>query len=228
MNVKIIQDRLASYHCQSEIEETQGLREITQELILAALGRGDLFKFAAFQGGTCLRIFHGLNRFSEDLDFILKTQDRAFEWKPYLQTIGDELSAYGYQIEIVDQKNMETAVRKAFIKDDAIGKILNLRFIGKSGLARKIRIRLEIDTNPPSGGNYELKYLDFPFVSSVVVQDIPTLFAGKIHALLCRDYTKGRDWYDFLWYTARKASINYMHLTEAMKQRGPWAGQAIL
>jgi predicted nucleotidyltransferase component of viral defense system len=227
MNVKIIQDRLASYHCQSEIEETQALREITQELILAALSRCDLFKHAALQGGTCLRIFYGLNRFSEDLDFMLKKPDPAFEWKAYLRTIGDELSAYGYQIEIANQPNAETAVRKAFIKDDAIGKTLNLRFTGNSGLARKIRIRLEIDTNPPSGGNYELKYLDFPFVSSVVVQDIPTLFAGKIHALLCRDYIKGRDWYDFLWYTARKTPINYLLLTEAIEQMGPWKGQAI-
>ena len=92
---------------------------------------------------------------------------------------------------------------------------------------RKIRIKLEIDTNPPDGSNYEIKYLDFPFVSSVTIQDLPSLFAGKIHALLCREYTKGRDWYDFIWYAGRGVDINYQFLASALKQQGPWQGQEL-
>lgn len=227
MSLKIIRDRLSTYGCKSEIEEEQAIREITQELVLAALGRTDFFKEAAFQGGTALRILYGLDRFSEDLDFVLKKSSPGFAWKEYLQTLTEELSAYGYQIEIQDRSAVDSAVKKAFIKDDAIGKVLNLQYAGKSGVLGKIRIKLEVDINPPDGSEYEIKYLDFPFVSSVVVQTLPSLFAGKIHALLCRDYLKGRDWYDFLWYTARRTKINYRLLSSALSQVGPWKNQGI-
>lgn len=96
MSLKIIRDRLSTYGCKSEIEEEQAIREITQELVLAALGRTDFFKEAAFQGGTALRILYGLDRFSEDLDFVLKKSSPGFAWKGYLQTLTEELSAYGY------------------------------------------------------------------------------------------------------------------------------------
>lgn len=227
MSIKLIQDRLDSYHCKSEIEEEQAIREITQEVTLAALGRTDFFKQAAFQGGTCLRIFYGLNRFSEDLDFILKGPNPDFELKPHLLTMTDELTAYGYQIEIADRSRTDVTVRKAFLKDDSIGKVLQLNYAGRTGPRRKIRIKFEVDTNPPSGSEFEIKYLDFPFVSSVVAQDKPSLFAGKVHALLCRDYIKGRDWYDFLWYTSQGIEINYTFLESALKQMGPWKDQDI-
>ncbi|MCD4831196.1 MAG: nucleotidyl transferase AbiEii/AbiGii toxin family protein [Anaerohalosphaeraceae bacterium] len=102
--------------------------------------------------------------------------------------------------------------------------MLQLDHIGKTGLFRKIRIKFEVDTNPLSGSKNEIKYLDFPFVSSVTVQDKPSLFAGKLHALLCREYIKGRDWYDFLWYTGQGIKINYSFLGLALKQQGPWKG----
>lgn len=222
MSIKLIQSRLDSYKCKSEIEEEQAIREITQEVALAALGRTDFFKHAVFHGGTCLRIFYGLNRFSEDLDFILKEPNRDFELKPHLKVLTDELAAYGYNIEIVDRSKIDVSVQKAFIKDDSIGKVLQFNHSGQSGPLRKIRIKLEVDTNPPSGSNYEIKFLDFPFVSSVIVHDKPSLFAGKIHALLCREYIKGRDWYDFLWYTSQKANINNSFLALSLKQIGPW------
>jgi len=229
MSVTIIRDRLATYGCKSGIEEEQAIREITQELALAALGRTDFFKEAAFQGGTALRILYGLGRFSEDLDFALKRSDPGFAWKVYLQTMSEELSAYGYKIDIQDRATADSAVKKAFIKDDAIGKILNFQYAGKSGVLGKIRIKLEVDINPPDGSEYEIKYLDFPFVSSVVVETLPSLFAGKIHALLCRDYLKGRDWYDFLWYTSRRTPINFRQLSSALSQAGPWKnrGQSV-
>ena len=222
MSVKLIQDRLDSYHCTSSLDQEHAVREITQEVALAALGRTEFFKHAVFQGGTCLRILYGLNRFSEDLDFLLKTPNRDFELRPYLQAVCDELKAYGYDMEIVDRSNAEIAVRKAFLKDDSLGKLLQLRYTDKSGPPRKIRVKFEVDTNPPLGSGVEIKYVDFPFVSSVVVQDRPSLFAGKLHALLCREYTKGRDWYDFLWYTSQEVGINYAFLSSALKQQGPW------
>ncbi len=227
MSIKLIQNRLNSYNCTSQIEEEQAIRQITQEVALAALGRTDFFKHAVFQGGTCLRIFYGLNRFSEDMDFILKEPQKNFNLKPHLQALTDELAAYGYNIDIVDRSKTDVTVKKAFIKDDSIGKVLKLNHANQSGPLSKIRIKFEIDTNPPSGSDNEVKYLDFPFVSSVIVQDKPSLFAGKTHALLCREYIKGRDWYDFLWYTSEKISINYRFLESALKQIGPWQGKDI-
>ena len=227
MSIKLIQDRLNSYNCKSELEEEHAIREITQEVALAALSRTDFFKYGIFQGGTCLRIFYGLNRFSEDFDFILKEPNRNFKLQPHLQSLSEELEAYGYKVDITDRSKTDIAVRKAFIKDDSIGKVLQLNHAGKKGLFRKIRIKLEVDTNPPSGSETEIKYLDFPFVSSVTVQNKPSLFAGKVHALLCREYIKGRDWYDFLWYTSQGIKINYRFLASALKQQGPWKGQDI-
>ena len=225
MSVKLIQDRLDSHNCRSTIEEEQALREITQEIALAALGRTDFFRKAAFQGGTCLRIFHGLNRFSEDLDFALQSSGSQFAIKPYLDALAKELAAYGYDLEIEDRSKLDQAVRMAFLKDDSLGNLLQLSYRPASGPSRKLRIKLEVDTNPPAGGSFETKYLDFPFPSSVCAFDLPSLFAGKLHALFCREYLKGRDWYDFVWYTARKTPINYKLLTAALNQIGPWQSQ---
>jgi predicted nucleotidyltransferase component of viral defense system len=222
MSIKLIQDKLDSYNCKSNIEEEHAIREITQEVALAALGRTEFFTHALFQGGTCLRIFYGLNRFSEDMDFILKETNRDFQLQPHLQAVSDELKAYGYDIEIVDRSKAGVAVRKAFLKDDSLGKVLQLQYADKSGPARNIRVKLEVDINPPSGSGMEIKYVDFPFVSSVTVQDKPSLFAGKLHALLCREYVKGRDWYEFLWYTSQNVGVNYAFLSSALAQQGPW------
>jgi len=224
MSVQAVQQRLRSYNCQTEIEEQQAIREITQEVALAALGRGDFFKYALLQGGTCLRIFYGLNRFSEAMDFVLRQPDPNFQLKDHLQRVADELAAYGYQIEITDRSRADTAVRKAFLKESSLGKLIELRHANQVGPLAKIRIKVEVDTNPPAGGGAELLYLDFPFVSAVAAQDRPSLFAGKLHALLCREYVKGRDWYDFIWYTSQGTRVNYAFLTSGINQLGPWQG----
>ncbi len=227
MSVQMIQKRLQSYDCKSELEEQQAIREITQEVVLAALGRGDFFKHALFQGGTCLRIFYGLNRFSEDLDFILLEPDSHFELQDHLRHLFDELAAFGYEIEITDRSKADVAVKKAFLKDNSLGKVINLHHCNQTGPMPKIRIKLEVDTHPPAGSGKSLEYLDFPFVSAVAVQDKPSLFAGKIHGLLCREYLKGRDWYDFIWYTSYGIGINYTFLSSAMNQHGPWKEQQL-
>jgi len=137
------------------------------------------------------------------------------------------LKAYGYDIEITDRSRADIAVRKVFLKDDSLGKVLQLQYADRSGPPKKIRIKLEVDANPPSESGMEIKYVDFPFVSSVTVQDKPSLFAGKVHALLCREYVKGRDWYDFLWYTSQNIGINYEFFSSALRQQGPWQGARI-
>jgi len=226
MSVRMIQDRLADYRCRSALEEELALREITQEVVLAALGRTDFFVRTAFQGGTCLRIFHGLPRFSEDLDFALDAPDAAFQLAPYLAAVSAELAAYGYELEI-DNRDRGGPVQTGFLKDDSLGRLLRLAYRPTAGPLRKIRIKLEVDTHPPSGARYDMPVLDFPFASAVRVFDLPSLLAGKIHALLCREYTKGRDWFDFIWYAARQTTINHRLLTSALGQLGPWAGQGV-
>jgi predicted nucleotidyltransferase component of viral defense system len=212
MSVKMIQDRLDGYGCQSTLEEEQALREITQEIV---------------QGGTCLRIFHGLNRFSEDLDFALQTSDATFILRQYLEVLGKELSAYGYELEMEDRSQAGQAVRLAFLKDDSLGNLLRLNYKPTAGPLRKLRVKLEVDVNPPAGAMFETRYLDFPFPSAVCVFDFPSLFAGKLHALLCREYLKGRDWYDFIWYTARATPVNYTLLQAALRQMGLWKDRDI-
>lgn len=224
MSVGLIQERLAAYGCTSTVEEDRAVREITQEVVLAALARTDFFRHAAFQGGTCLRILHGLTRFSEDLDFALQAPDPEFRLEPYLPIIRNEMAAYGYDIEFVDRSRVDQAVRTAFLKDDSLGDLLQMRYRSTTGPARMIRIKLEVDTKPPAGGRFETRYLDFPFPQATVAHDPPSLFAGKLHAVLCRRYLKGRDWFDFIWYTARRTPVNYQLLGSALAQTGPWAG----
>lgn len=227
MSVGIVQERLESYNCRSSLEEEQALREITQEIVLAALGRTDFFQQAGFHGGTCLRIFHSLNRFSEDLDFALCKADHTFALTPYLKSMQRELTAYGYALEVDDRSKADQVVRKAFLKDDSVGKLLRLHYALKTGPLRKLRIKVEVDTRPPTGAGYTMPILDYPFPSAIRCFDLASLFAGKVHALLCRNYLKGRDWYDFIWYTARKTPINHALLSAALDQTGPWKAQQI-
>jgi hypothetical protein len=163
MSVKMIQDRLDGYGCRSTLEEEQALREITQEIVLAALGRTDFFQKTGFQGGTCLRIFHGVNRFSEDLDFALQNPDASFVLQSYLEGLAKELTAYGYGLEMADRSKLDQAVRMAFVKDDSLGNLLRLNYKPNTGPLRKLRIKVEVDTNPPAGASFETKYLDFRF-----------------------------------------------------------------
>lgn len=227
MSVSLVQGRLSTYQCASAMEEEQALREITQEIALAALSRSDFFEKVAFQGGTSLRIFHGLNRFSEDMDFALDKPDASFALTSYLDRVHAELSAFGYAIEIEDRSKTGATVRQAFLKDDSLGKVLRLDYRPRNGPLRKLRIKLEVDTNPPAGATYGLPVIDFPFAAAVRVFDLPSLFAGKIHALLCRGYLKGRDWYDFIWYTSRRSPVNVDLLSNALHQVGPWSGMGL-
>jgi len=223
MSIKIIQERLDSYEAKSFQEEEMALREITQEVVLHAFYNTDFYKIAAFQGGTCLRILYSLNRFSEDLDFALTKPDMDFNFRNYQDLLKQELEAFGYDIEIIEKKDTDSTIKNIFMKEDSIGKILNIQFQKSDGRSKSIKIKLEIDTNPPIGAVVENKYHDFPLNFSITTYELSSLFAGKIHALLTRTYTKGRDWYDFIWYTDRKTQINFPFLKNTLIQVGPWS-----
>lgn len=221
---EIIQQRLDSFSPTNAREEEHVLKEIIQEVALYALWRADFFKVAAFQGGTSLRILHGLQRFSEDLDFILITPSLEFDWSKYLQQLLTVFEEYGIRSEVLPQGRVDKAVRTAVIKDNSVVNQLNLSFFnGQPG--HKLRIKLEIDINPPMGSGFEYTYLDFPTDYEVCHQDLNSNLALKIHALLCRGYLKGRDWYDFNWYMRQRKSPNLELLKNALVQAGPWAGQ---
>jgi predicted nucleotidyltransferase component of viral defense system len=227
MSAKIIQERLDGYNAQSIQEEEMALREITQEVALLTLYNLDFYKLAAFHGGTCLRVFYSLNRFSEDLDFALIQPDPDFSFKLYQEHLKREFEAFGYETRIIERKDLNHSVKSIFLKEDSIGKFLNLQFQKTDGRSKSIKIKLEIDTNPPSGAEFENKYCDFPLNFAVTAHRISSLFAGKIQALLSRTYTKGRDWYDFLWYAGRKTAINYDFVKNGLCQSGPWSCQKI-
>lgn len=225
MSVELIRQRILAYHPKTIIEENNAHKEIAQEIALLALSRSNFFKMAAFQGGTALRILYGLQRFSEDLDFVLLEPNKNFDWEIFLKGMADEFSNYGYTLSVTNKSQLGN-IKSEFIKIDSIGGILNLKDIKTNKTI--IRIKLEIDTNPPFGSEYEINYLDFPLAFSVRTQDLPSLFASKSHALLCREYIKGRDWFDFIWYVSRKTKINFKLLTSAIDQQGLWKGQNIV
>lgn len=224
--IDLIQKRLSSYHSSGPVEEENALKEILQEIILFALWQADFFEVAAFQGGTSLRTLHGLSRFSEDIDFILLESDPSFSWKPYLAKLTETCEEFGVSPEALDKNQMDRNVRTAIIKDDSIANQLNLSFMNNPG-GRKLKIKLEIDCNPPAGSGFEYTYLDFPVDFEVCHQDLSSNFALKIHALLCRRYLKGRDWYDFSWYISQGVTPNLVLLKNALEQFGPWQGEVL-
>ena len=221
--IDLIRRRLESYGATDALREEQALKEILQELVLYGLWRADFFAVAAFQGGTSLRILHGLPRFSEDLDFILLAPDPDFVWSPYLGELQSNLAEFGLRCELLDRSRMDRTVRQALLKDNSISRQLNLSFY-RGDIGRKLKVKLEIDTRPPEGSGFDYRYLDFPLDFEVCHQDLSSNFALKIHALLCRSYLKGRDWYDFNWYVKQDILPNLPHLAAALRQTGPWTG----
>lgn len=224
--IELIQERLASYNAANQLEEEYAVKEILQDVALYGLWRTGFFDIAAFQGGTCLRIVHGMSRFSEDLDFILKQPDPDFSWPVYLQGMVQCFEEFGLKSEILDKSRMDQRIKKAQIKDNSICHQLDLSFF-RENPARKQTIKLEIDVDPPENSGFAYRYLDFPLDFEVCHQDLNSNFSLKIHALLCRPYVKGRDWYDFNWYVKQRVKPNLAHLQAALLQWGPWAGQEI-
>lgn len=224
--IELIQRRLDSYKATGPVEEEQATREILQEVALYALWRAGFFEVAAFQGGTSLRILRGLPRFSEALEFILKEPDPDFDWNTYLEKMLGGLQEFGLQSEALDKSRMDQRVKKALLKDNSVSNQLDLAFY-RGHKDKKLTIKLDIDVNPPEGSGYDYSYLDFPLDFEVCHQDLSSNFSLKIHALLCRPWLKGRDWYDFNWYVKQGVQPNFTHLQGALYQYGPWEGQTL-
>lgn len=225
-----LQQLMGRYAPRTRADYESALREIVQELALLGLWRSKFYEHAAFYGGTALRIFHGLRRFSEDLDFSLLKPDATFDPHPYLRAVEEELTAFGFSVEVEwRQKTVESAIESAFIKGETS---VNLLRIGAppslaGGLPRSqlVRVKIEIDTDPPPGAAFEVRTLLVPIPFQVKLYSPPDLFAGKVHAVLCRKWknrVKGRDYYDFVWYVGNGTPCHLAHLEARMRQTGHW------
>ncbi|MBC8207019.1 MAG: nucleotidyl transferase AbiEii/AbiGii toxin family protein [Kiritimatiellales bacterium] len=225
-----IQSMLEPYQCKNTGDYENALREIFQELALLGLWRGKFFEHAAFYGGTALRILHGLDRFSEDIDFSLLRPNPEFNLAPYCRFIENELNAWGFPVAMqVKAKTADSAIESAFLKADTITQMLIIE-APEEVQARVqhnqiLRIKLEVDTNPPAGFQTESRYLLQPIPFPVRTYTLPSLFAGKMHALLFRNWgnrVKGRDWFDLVWYISRGIPLDLPHLEARMRQTGHW------
>ena len=225
----MIKEWIGEYKPQNTDQAKAALREIMQEVALAGLQRSGFFEKAAFYGGTALRIFHGLDRFSEDLDFSLLHSDPDFSFEPHFESIITEFGAIGMKVSIQEKKKTnQTNIDSAFLKSETVWKELILDSIipqAGIGTAVNIKIKLEVDREPPPGFETEEKLLLRPFSFYVKCFTLPNLFAGKLHALLFRKWgnrVKGRDWYDFEWYIKKGVPLNLQHFLLRAQDSGDW------
>ena len=216
MKNEIYDSMLSRYDLATEQNKRNAIFEINQQVILAGLYNGGFFESAAFYGGTCLRIFHGLQRFSEDMDFSLLTQDEAFDFSKYFQSIVDAFALVGREVEIKKKdKTKFGKVESEFLKDNT--DVYDVMFQTE----KSIKIKIEVDKCPPLKFKTEQKLLLQPHSFMTRCFTLPDLFAGKMHALVYRAWknrVKGRDWYDFEWYVRHNVPLDFMHLAERCKQ----------
>ncbi|MFA4873825.1 MAG: nucleotidyl transferase AbiEii/AbiGii toxin family protein [bacterium] len=223
-----ITQMLARYECRRVEDAVRALREILQEVALLGLWRSKFFEKAAFYGGTALRIFHGLDRFSEDLDFSLLKPMPDFNLGAYEEALRAEVRSFGFDIEVVQkEKTSATAIQSAFLKADTLKHLLvitpKVGGIEMIPRGQQVKVKLEVDTNPPPGFATEAKFALHPIPFSVKTYALPDLFAGKMHAILCRKWksrVKGRDWYDLVWFAANHPKLHLAHLEQRMRQSG--------
>lgn len=207
---------LSRYDLSTKQQKQNAIFEVNQQIILAGLYAGGFFDVAAFYGGTCLRIFHGLQRFSEDMYFSLLAHDKEFDFSKYFQPIIDTFTLVGREVEI-KKKDKQTfgKVESAFLKDNT--DVYDITFQTE----KSIKIKIEVDTFPPLKFTTEQKLLIQPHSFMTRCFTLPDLFAGKMHALVYRGWKnriKGRDWYDFEWYVRNNVALNFTHLAERCKQ----------
>ena len=216
MKNEIFDNMLSRYELTTEQQKRNAIFEVNQQIILAGLYAGGFFESAAFYGGTCLRIFHGLQRFSEDMDFSLLAPDENFDFSKYFQPIVDAFALVGREVEITKKdKKSFGKVESAFLKDNT--DVYDVTFQTE----KSIKIKIEVDTCPPLNFTTEQKLLLQPHSFMTCCFTLPDLFAGKMHALVYRAWknrVKGRDWYDFEWYVRNGVALDFAHLAERCKQ----------
>lgn len=216
--MNVFDQMMSRYEINTNNDYTNALHEVMQQITLAGLYHSGFFDKAAFYGGTCLRIFHGVERFSEDLDFSLLQPDKTFTLENYFDPIINEFKALGRDVAInLKIKKNQSTVESAFLKDDTA--IFNLQFKSE----HTIKIKIEVDINPPLGFATESKLLLLPSSFMTRCYTLSDLYAGKMHALLFRSWknrVKGRDWYDFEWYVRNNVALDFKHLCKRTYQFG--------
>lgn len=223
---QVLSQMLSKYQINNIEDKKNAIKEIVQEIVLCGLSRGGFFKEAAFYGGTALRIFYGLDRFSEDLDFSLITQNPDFDLTKYFQYIENETKSLGLNFNVTEKiKSVDSNIKSAFLKGNTKEHILSFyedsedsKFINKE---ETIRIKFEVDINPPTRATYETKFGLLPSPYQVRLYDLQSLFAGKIHACLCRNWksrVKGRDFYDYIFFLSIGAKVNLENLKAKLVQ----------
>jgi predicted nucleotidyltransferase component of viral defense system len=231
-----VRQMLASYEIRALGDSLRALREIMQEIALLGLWRSKFFEKSAFCGGTALRVLFGVDRFSEDLDFSLLKKNEIFDLDDYTAALRRELASFGFVVNVVTRTRLpEKAIQSAFLKADTRTEMITVEF--ERGLVQQVprnqmlKIKLEVDTDPPPGFSTEMRYLLRPVPFAVRTFSLPDLFAGKMHAVLCREWKsriKGRDWYDFVWFAAHHPELHLLHLEQRMRQTGHWTEPAPL
>ncbi len=222
----VIEQMLAQYTTHSLEDKKNALKEVVQEVALCGLSRAGFFKHAAFYGGTALRIFYGLDRFSEDLDFSLMIANNDFSLQPYFTGLEKEFASLGLQFQVEEkQKTVDSQIKSAFLKGNTKEHILSVYHLTDTPIPANemIKVKFEIDINPPSFANFEMKYRLLPTPYQVKLYDMPSLFAGKIHAVICRSWknrVKGRDLYDYVFYLSQKTPVNLAHLRARLEETG--------
>ncbi|WP_297329475.1 nucleotidyl transferase AbiEii/AbiGii toxin family protein [uncultured Bacteroides sp.] len=214
--MNIFDQMLSRYQIVTDNDLQNATYEVMQEITLAGLYRGGFFDKAAFYGGTCLRIFHSLERFSEDLDFSLVANNESFYLEDYFPAIIEEFKAAGQQVVITRKdKKVFSNIESAFLKNDT--QTYDVALPNQ----KSIKIKIEVDVNPPLGFSTEQKLLLYPFSFMTRCFTLPDLYAGKMHALVFRAWKnriKGRDWYDFEWYVKKGIALDFNHLQERIRQ----------
>ena len=223
---KLIEAMLSKYENKTSTDKKNSLKEVLQEVILCGLSRAGFFERAAFYGGTALRIFYGLDRFSEDLDFSLKTPDPSFNLTEYFPVLEKEVNSLGLNFKAEEKvKSVQSNIKSAFLKGNTKEHLLSVyadtAIADSVSSGELIKIKFEVDTTPPDYATFETKYKLLPFPYEAELYDLPSLFAGKIHAVICRGWknrVKGRDLYDYVFFLTRGASVNLRHLKARLVQ----------
>ncbi|MBI3987458.1 MAG: nucleotidyl transferase AbiEii/AbiGii toxin family protein [Lentisphaerae bacterium] len=231
-----IQQMIERYACRTRDDTVVALREILQQIALLGLWRCKFFEHAAFYGGTALRVLYGLDRYSEALDFSLLAPDKGFSLGAYGDALCRELGSFGFDVSFeAHKRNPESAIESAFLKANTLQHLIVVKLGADPALQMHaqavLKIKLEVDTDPPGGFETENRAVLLPVPFAVRVYSLPDLFAGKIHALLCRKWktrVKGRDWYDLIWYLGHHPRVRLSHLESRLRHSGDWIGAAPL
>lgn len=224
----IIEQMLNQHESTTLSDKKNSIKEVVQEIMLCGLSRAGFFHSAAFYGGTALRIFYGLDRFSEDLDFSLAAPDPDFRLDAYLPALEKELASYGFRFQAeARKKTVDSDIQSAFVKGNTREHILicyaDDRLARSIGASELIKVKFELDTTPPPFASFEQKYRLLPLPYEIRLYDMPSLFAGKLHAVICRAWKsriKGRDLYDYIFYLSRKTPVNLKHLNARLVDSG--------